>query len=253
MSELDPPLNDEGMHVYCRWLHQSLARVREKCNLRSLRQIRAEVNFSKNDLSDDALGRLLQALQRSELHVACLTFYANNFGAAGAYHICDFLRSASFQVNEVHLSHNRIDDAAALELIRVFAEHPRYPIRRAGAGAGGESWAPVWLRLNNNHIADPAGVLRLAEAQCGVTVAASQDSHVLYSPTKPRGSGVPLMQLHHFLTQDRAEPPATDSVTEGPMRAGLRGSSSIGGSMQRLRDSRRGSDDPALKADSEAS
>lgn len=217
MSELDPPLNDEGMQVYCRWLHKGLASLREECKLWSLRQIRAEVNFSKNGLSDDAVGRLLQALQRSELHVTSLNLFANNLGPAGTYHICDFLRSASFPVNEVHLSHNQIDDASALELLRVFAEHPRYPLRRAVQRGGAETWVPVWLRLNNNLIVDPVRVLRQAEAECGVTVSVSHDSHMVYAPAKSgwRGSGMPLVHMLHFSLQDRC---AKDSGPTNKLR-----------------------------------
>lgn len=177
MNDLDPPLTDEGMQVYCRWLHQGLQRVREECSLRSLRQIRAEVHFSKNGLSDDAVGRLLQALQRSELSVTCLNLFANCIGPAGAHHICDFLRGAIFPLREVHLSHNKIDDEAALEMIHLLVEHPRYPPRRPREGGGGEVLVPVWLRLNNNWIRDPAKVLRKAESQPGVTVSHSHSRH----------------------------------------------------------------------------
>jgi len=177
MSDLDPPLTDEGMQVYCRWLHRGLQRVREECTLRSLRQIRAEINFSKNRLSDDAVGRLLQALQRSELSVTCLNLSGNCIGLAGAHHVCDFLRDASVPLREVHLSHNKLDDEAALEMIRLFSEHPRYPPRRPRDGRGGEVLVPVWLRLNNNRIRDPAKVLRKAESELGVTVSHSHSRH----------------------------------------------------------------------------
>lgn len=197
MSELDPPLTDEGMQVYCRWLHQGLQRVREESGLRSLRQIRAEVNFSKNGLSDEAVGRLLQALQRSELSVTSLNLFANCIGPVGAHQVCEFLRGASFALHEVHLSHNKLDDEAALEMIRLFTDHPKYPPRKAREGGVGEAPVPVWLRLNNNWIKDPAKVLKTVEAEPGVSLSLAQS----------RNTGGPTLcgwlHMYRFDVQDQ--------------------------------------------------
>lgn len=207
MNELEPPMTDEDMQVYCRWLHHRLHKVRDECGLRSLRQIRTEVNFSKNGLGDDALGRLLQALQRSELHVVSLNFFANRLGPAGAHHVFDFLWSASFPVLEIHLSHNEIDDESALELMRVLSEHPKYQPRRVREGAAELQFPPVWLRLNNNLIRHPGRLLRTLEGELGVTFCLARNRHAC-GPNKcgHRGLNVPLVHLYTFETQDDPNP-----------------------------------------------
>jgi len=203
MQELEPGLNDEDMQVYCRWLHHRLHNVRQELGLRSLRQLRTEVNFSKNGLTDDALARLLQALQRSELHVVCLNLYANRISPAGARHISDFLWEAAASVREIHLSHNEIDDEAALEMIRLLADHPKYQARRGASGIG-ELRHPVWLRLNNNWIEEPRQMLRALESELGITFCLARNRHTC-GPTKcgwKGGSGCPLVHLYTFETQD---------------------------------------------------
>jgi len=175
MSELDPPLTDEGMQVYCPWFHQRLHRVREECGLRSLRQLRAEISFPKNGLTDEAVGRLLQALQRSEIHVTSLNLHTNLIGPQGARQLGDFLRDASFPVYEVHLSHNMIDDESALEMIRLILEHPKYVQRRHREG---ETVVPLTLKLNNNWIRDPLRVLKKVESDRGNTVSFANNRQV---------------------------------------------------------------------------
>lgn len=231
MSELDPPLTDEGMQVYCRWLHQGLQRVREECSLRSLRQISAEVNFSKNGLSDDAVGRLLQALQRSELSVTCLNLHGNCIGPIGAHHVCDFLRGASYPLREVHLSHNKIDDEVASEMLRLLAEHPRYPPRRPRDGGGGEVLVPVWLRLNNNWIRDPAKVLRKAESEPGITVSHSHSRHT----GGPTVCG--WLHLYRFDVQDVPVQSPEPTEEKGPGRRRERASANPLASAGRLEGS----------------
>lgn len=215
MQELEPALIDEDMQVYCRWLHQRLQGLRQELDLRSLRQLRTEVNFSRNGLTDDAVARLLQALQRSELHVVCLNLYANRIGPVGARHISDFLWEASSAVREVHLSHNEIDDDAAVEMIRLLADHPKYQPRKGGSGVG-ELLHPVWLRLNNNSIQQPRNVLRVLENELGITFCLARNRHSC-GPTKCacRGSsGFPLLHLHSFELQDCPGASSADSTWE---------------------------------------
>merc|ERR1719491_1408160 len=206
MQELELAFTDDDMQVYCRWLHHRLHSMRQELGLSCLRQVRADVNFSKNGLSDDALARLLQALQRSQLHVVCLNLYANQFTAVGARHIGDFLWEASSAVREVHLSHNRIDDEAALELIRLIADHPKYQPRRCRNNIG--DWQhPLWLRLNNNWIKHPRRLLRSLESELGIPFCIARNRHSC-GPTKcgwKGNSGVPLVHLYTFEVQDGPE------------------------------------------------
>jgi len=137
----------------------------------------------------------LQALQSAELCVTSLNFFGNCIGPLGAQHVVDFLRGASFPVCEIHLSHNKIDDEAAVELMRALTEHPRYPPRRSHGGSG-EVFVPVWLRLNNNWIRHPARVLRTAAPSALRTTAKVCE----------------WLHLYHFDVQDM--PPPQDCLEE---------------------------------------
>ena len=39
MDDLNPPLNDEGMQVFCRWLHQTFQLMREQHSIRSMQMV----------------------------------------------------------------------------------------------------------------------------------------------------------------------------------------------------------------------
>lgn len=148
LSEPDLPLTDEAMQVFCPWLHQRLHKVRDGMpGLKSMRQVITEVDMSKNLLGDNGVGRLLQALQRADLRVTTLNFNSNQIGPTGVLALCEFLRGSS-PLYEISLSRNQIDDDAAVELIRMFAEHPRYPSRRSRDHAV----AAVRLHLSQNLI-----------------------------------------------------------------------------------------------------
>ncbi|CAK0901526.1 unnamed protein product, partial [Prorocentrum cordatum] len=222
-SDLEPPLNDDGVQVYCRWLHQRLKKAKEECGLSSLRQLRAELDFSKNGLGDDALERLLQALQRAEVQVTSLNLMGNCIGPAGVQHLCDFLKGASFAVRELHLSHNMLDDDASLHMIRLFSEHPKYPTSRPRGSSGASVTAvPVWLSLHNNWIRDPARVLREARAELGASACLAQNRHAC-GPDKCgwRGAGSPAVHLYAFDIQDVpvAPPGAGEDAGQAPRAA----------------------------------
>mmetsp|Transcript_11336 Transcript_11336/g.26114 ORF Transcript_11336/g.26114 Transcript_11336/m.26114 type:complete len:1026 (-) Transcript_11336:72-3149(-) len=168
MCDLEPPLGDEGMQVFCRWFHHRMQRIKESKGIRSMRQVRADVSFARNNLGDAAVGRLVTALQRADLHVATLNLIGNGIGLAGLRYVCDFLHEACCPVYEVHLGHNDIDDEAALELVRAMAEHPRYAAKRAGQ----DPPVQIWLRLNSNPIRDIGKVLWKLDSQYGANVCA---------------------------------------------------------------------------------
>lgn len=167
MNELSPPLNDEGMQVYCRWLHQGLQRAREEFSIRSLRSVRAEVSFAWNGMGDEAVGRLLHALQRSELRVANLNFSGNCLGPTGASHVCDFVQEANFTLFEVNLSHNNLDELVTIDIVRLFAEHSKYPARRSGNAKAADN---VRLCLGHNGLQSTSKLLRKLEAIPGVSL-----------------------------------------------------------------------------------
>jgi hypothetical protein len=215
MQELEPSLSDEDMPVYCRWLHHRLHNVRQDLGLRSLKQLRTEVNFAKNGLTDAAVARLLQALQRSELQVVCLNLYGNRLGPVGARHVTDFLWESSSAVREVHLSHNEIDDEAAVDMIRLLADHPKYQPRRNGSSTG-EMQHPVWIRLDHNYIEQPRKLLRTFEKELGITFCLARNRHTC-GPAKcgcRSSSGFPLVHLYTFELQDNPASPSSEMHAE---------------------------------------
>eukprot|EP00405_Crypthecodinium_cohnii_P037264 CAMPEP_0206535834 /NCGR_PEP_ID=MMETSP0325_2-20121206/6380_1 /ASSEMBLY_ACC=CAM_ASM_000347 /TAXON_ID=2866 /ORGANISM="Crypthecodinium cohnii, Strain Seligo" /LENGTH=1238 /DNA_ID=CAMNT_0054032911 /DNA_START=154 /DNA_END=3867 /DNA_ORIENTATION=+ len=172
MSDLEG-LTDEAVQIYCPWLHQRLIRVREDCRLRSLRSLRAEVSFSRNSLSDGAVVRLLQALRRSDMHIASLNFQYNCIGSRGAREFGEFFCDASApSIRELNLAGNMIDDLAAEQLIRSIAEHPRQ-LNSWGSHDREGQIVPLMLRLNNNWIRDPMAVLRKVAADIGGSISSS--------------------------------------------------------------------------------
>jgi hypothetical protein len=163
------------------------------------------VNFSKNNLGDDAIGRLLQALQRSELHVTSLNLAGNRLGTAAARHISDFLWQMSTAVREVILSHNEFNDEAALEMLRLVVDHPKYQPRKAREGAGhGELLHPVWLRLDYNRIDKPRKLLRTLENELGACICLARNRNVcgLQKCGWRGGQGHTLMHLFNFECQE---------------------------------------------------
>merc|ERR1719503_141653 len=150
------------MERYCVWLRQRLTAFRDEQGSGALRHCRGEVDFSNNGLSNQMVWMLLETLAQHDVHAALLKFFRNQISHGGVLAICEFIRmnARADAVQELHLSHNEIDDESALELLRTFAsERPRYPPRRVSDSTGEPFVAPVWLRLNHNRIRAPAQVL----------------------------------------------------------------------------------------------
>ena len=88
---MDPVWTVETMQLYCSWLHERLQQLRQDLGVQSLRQCRAEVDFSKNSLRDDAVRTLLEALVQSEMHVTILKLFANRISGIGMTSLCTFV------------------------------------------------------------------------------------------------------------------------------------------------------------------
>lgn len=216
MGGFDPPLTELGMERYCQWLRQRFANVREEHGLQALRRCCGEVDFSNNGLSDQAVWLLLDSLAQYDVHAASLKLYKNNIGPEGVLAICEFIRRnrRAGAVYEMHLSHNRIDDDAAYELLRTLHEQKnRYPPRRTLDGAeGGVLQVPVWVRLNHNKIKDPLQVLRDFEAD-GITFCSARNATGC-GPGRCAKADCPLAHLYLFVEQggSRREGPPDEAV-----------------------------------------
>lgn len=203
MSGLDPPLTETGMGRYCKWLRARLTSFREEHGTEPLRRCKGEVDFSHNRMTNQMVWMLLETLAQHEVHCALLKLFANHISQGGVLAICEFIRMnvSAEAMQELHLSHNEIDDESALELLRTLkSQRPRYPPRRPAWYTGEPTLAPVWLRLNHNRIRDPAGILRIAEDE-GITICTAWDRQVCGTAKCVRRD-CPLVHLYSFTVQD---------------------------------------------------
>lgn len=202
MSGLQPPLTEAGMERYCSWLRVRLSAFRDEHGAEALRRCRGEVDFSHNKLTDQMVWMLLETLAQHEVHIALLKLFANNISQGGVLAICEFIRmnERTDPMQELHLSHNEVDDESALELLRTFQfQVPRYPPRRAAEGTGEMALAPVWLRLNHNRVRDPTAVRKAAEAE-GITICTASDRNVC-GTSRCGQRQCPLVHLYSFDAQ----------------------------------------------------
>jgi len=203
MAQLDPPLTHLGMERYCRWLRVRLTAFREEHGNDALWKCRGEVDFSHDNLTNEMAWMLLETLAQHEVHTAMLKLFGNRISQGGVLALCEFIRQneKAEALQELHLSHNEIDDESALELLRTIkSKRPRYPPRRAAEGSGEFVLAPVWVRLNHNRIRDPAQVLRVAEDE-GITMCTAWDRQGC-GTSKCVRRDCPLVHLYSFQVQD---------------------------------------------------
>lgn len=202
MASLEPPFTEAGMERYCRWLGTRFSAFREENGVEALRRCRGEVDFSHNGMSDQMVWRLLEVLAQHEVHAALLKLFANHISQGGVLAICEFIRMNHHAeaLQELHLSHNDIDDRSALELLRTLqSQRPRYPPRRVQDGNGEPPTAPVWLRLNHNKIKEPDAVRKTAEAE-GIAICTAWDRNAC-GTSKCCRRECPLVHLYSFNVQ----------------------------------------------------
>jgi len=202
MAGVEPRLTEAGMELYCRWLRVRLTSFQEEHGEGSLRRCRGEVDFSHNGMSNEMLWMLLETFAQFEVQTASLKLFANRISRGGVLAICEFIRmnKRADAIQELHLSHNEIDDESALELMRTLhTERPRYPPHRVIDESGDSVGVPVWLRLNHNWVRDPDAVRRSAE-HAGISVCPARDRNAC-GTTRCCRQECPLVHLHSFNTQ----------------------------------------------------
>ena len=113
-----------------------------------------ELNFSNNQLDDDAIIKLFDTLIGFAAGVRILKLFRNRIGARGMDSIAQFFGLCPMAVSEIHLSHNQINSEAALALLTGVASNAIYPSEVTG---------PIWCRLENNPIGNHQEVLNKFE------------------------------------------------------------------------------------------
>ena len=158
-------LDERTIQSFCSWFPTELRRLKE-AKVRKLYVssddivLAHEVDISQNDLSDEALRILLLTLRQARVVIGAAKFYRNKFSCRSAQLLAQWIRSAPWAIFELHLSHNHIKTAGALELIKAVAENRSYPSARPGS----KNWPlPLWLRLESNNITDVHGFEEQAE------------------------------------------------------------------------------------------
>lgn len=114
----------------------------------------AHLNMSRNELSDDGIGYVMDYLSRRDINVQVMRFFRNQICDDGAKSIGKFVVSCRNPVQEIHLSHNYIGDEGLLALFHAVANSGRYPCIMEKSGLGGKRnlKLPLWMRLEMNCI-----------------------------------------------------------------------------------------------------
>lgn len=161
MAKLDPPPTDAGMERYCQWLRVRLKAFREEHGVEPLRRCRGEVDFSGNGMTNQMIWMLLETLAQHQVHTAQLKLNSNSISQGGALAICEFIRTndQAEAIQELDLSHNEIDDEAANELLKTFAE------QRARLPKSDAAKVQVRVHLAQNSIKDADAARKTAEAE----------------------------------------------------------------------------------------
>eukprot|EP00929_Paragymnodinium_shiwhaense_P032719 TRINITY_DN18101_c0_g1_i2.p1 TRINITY_DN18101_c0_g1~~TRINITY_DN18101_c0_g1_i2.p1 ORF type:complete len:922 (-),score=259.79 TRINITY_DN18101_c0_g1_i2:188-2920(-) len=196
-----PPMTEVGMDRYCRWLQSRLKAFREENGHEALKGCRSAVDFSHNGMNNEMLWMLLDCLSRHELNAVLLKLFGNNISKAGMLSLCEFVRTSPEALQELHLSHNEVDDSSALELLRtLYSQKGKYPPRRLSEKDGEPIKTPVWLQMNQNNIVDPEAVLRRARAE-GVSICEGRDRQACGTYRCGYRGQCPLVHLYNFAQQ----------------------------------------------------
>jgi len=215
----DPPMTVKGMERYCRWIGTRFKSFAEENGPDCLRNCRTYVDFSHSGLNNEMVWRLLETLVQQDLNTVQLKLFGNGISQGGVLAICEFLRTSprsAGALQELHLSHNEVDDDAALELLRTInTQRPKYPPHRLNEKSGESVPVPLWLQLNRNKIRDPQKVLKTARNE-GVTVCEAWDRQACGTNRCCSRGACPLVHLYNFGAQ--AESPAAERREENSHR-----------------------------------
>eukprot|EP00933_Yihiella_yeosuensis_P027529 TRINITY_DN21428_c0_g1_i3.p1 TRINITY_DN21428_c0_g1~~TRINITY_DN21428_c0_g1_i3.p1 ORF type:complete len:571 (-),score=107.13 TRINITY_DN21428_c0_g1_i3:203-1915(-) len=202
MSNLEPPLSESAMEMFCEWLRKRLEVAKKEHGLELLRRCNGEVDFSQNNMTNQMVWILLETLAQFEVHTAVLKLNSNQISQGGALAIAEFIHASDQAevVYELDLSHNEIDDESALELLRTLhAKRPRYPPKREDS-SGKLVHVPVWVRLNHNRIQSPDQVRKTAEGE-GITMCFASDRQACATTKCWESTECPLVHLCSFSLQ----------------------------------------------------
>eukprot|EP00928_Gymnodinium_smaydae_P079142 TRINITY_DN6314_c0_g1_i1.p1 TRINITY_DN6314_c0_g1~~TRINITY_DN6314_c0_g1_i1.p1 ORF type:complete len:649 (-),score=165.71 TRINITY_DN6314_c0_g1_i1:298-2244(-) len=140
----------EGVRAFDR-LKQDLPRHRARCGLANLAPLQLQrLNLSGHDLGDRCVRAMVEAFLKGSVRIGTLELYKNRLGDASAQALGQLIQySPAPGVNGLHLSHNYFTPAGVSFMIDAASSCGFYPMDRGG------SWAPLWLRVENQQVAWP--------------------------------------------------------------------------------------------------
>lgn len=125
----------------------------------------AELKLSGNELGDQAVRRLVQALVAGQVRVGVVELYKNRLGDASAQALGVLIeKSPSPGVHGLHLSHNFFSPLGVGLMLGAAASSGRYPAWLKRPGTRSWSLCPLWLRVEHQSIEWKA-LARLSEKE----------------------------------------------------------------------------------------
>mmetsp|Transcript_80847 Transcript_80847/g.210624 ORF Transcript_80847/g.210624 Transcript_80847/m.210624 type:complete len:622 (+) Transcript_80847:57-1922(+) len=145
MAMVGPPSSSFRLNYSRRrFTDDDLTRLRHELPLKQDNLSYEEVDFSQNEFSSQGLRVVMEVCLRCP-KLKVLKLYRNYIDDSGAEGLAELFSSCP-NIEEVHLSHNRFT-AAGVETLVAAAELARP-----------ENMSPLWLRLEQNDVADPDAV-----------------------------------------------------------------------------------------------
>ncbi|CAJ1376955.1 unnamed protein product [Effrenium voratum] len=126
-------------------------------------EISLELDASENELSDEAGASLIDGLRHINacrgggLHLRVLKLHKNKVGDDTCQRLACWVWSQTKPVEEIHLSHNAIQQKGMAALLTALAMHPKQVYPRAAPGED----VPCWVRLEHNRVSHAEYLLDL--------------------------------------------------------------------------------------------
>mmetsp|Transcript_114953 Transcript_114953/g.325600 ORF Transcript_114953/g.325600 Transcript_114953/m.325600 type:complete len:729 (-) Transcript_114953:36-2222(-) len=169
-----------------------------------------EVDFSQNELSSSGLRMVLDVCRRCP-KLRILKLYKNQIDDGGAEGLADLCKHVP-GIEEIHLSHNHFT-AVGVEVLITAAEAARLP-----------NTSPLWLRLEQNDVGDPATVLDQLQTRLSVCPRVDEVRCTVRSCCKRQKVHLPFFTLQRVnrrdgMRREGREEGATPTVAMPPSRS----------------------------------
>lgn len=195
-----------------RFTDDDLGRLRRELPQKQDSYTYEEVDFSQNELSSTGLRVVLEVCQRCP-KLRVLKLYRNNLDDSGATGLAELFAKCT-GIEEVHLSHNRFTAAGVETMVRAAEE------------ARPDSMSPLWLRLEQNEVADPDAVYEDLLTRLSVCNRPDERYCTVRTCCKKMKVHLPFFNWQRTARPQHVhETPSTPGVVRVPQTAGVVGPS----------------------------